>query len=93
MSILWFLFQAILTVFRVRFGVGHRACLGRKFSEVESVSLLVHLLRDYSVHLAPDEHGNVDVKSAREKFSDAYVRITLTPVKVPLVFKKRAPMV
>ena len=73
--------------------MGHRACLGRKFSEVESVSLLVHLLRDYSVHLAPDEHGNVDAERAREKFSNAYVRITLTPVEVPLVFKKRAPMV
>ena len=46
--------------------------------------MLVYLLRDYSVHLAPD---------AREKFSNGYVRITLTPVQVPLVFKKRTPKV
>jgi len=58
----------------VRFRVGHRACLGRKFSEVESVSVLVHLLRDHSVHL--DKNGNVDVERARETFSNAYVRIT-----------------
>ena len=50
----------------VRLGVGHQACLGRKSSEVEPVSMLVHLLRDYFVHLAPDEHGNVDVERARE---------------------------
>ena len=55
--------------------------------------MLVHLLRDYSVHLAPDEHGNVDVERARENFSKAYVRLTLTPVQVPLVFKKRIAMV
>ena len=67
--------------------------LGSKFSEVESVSMLVYLLRDYSVHLTPDEPGNVDVEHAREEFSNAYVRITLTPVQVPFVFKKRILMV
>ena len=36
---------------------------------------LVHLLRDYFVHLTPDEHGNVEVERAREKFSNGYVRI------------------
>ena len=55
--------------------------------------MLVHLLRDYSVHLAPDEHGNIYVERAREKFSNAYVRITLTPVQVPLVFRKRTLVV
>ena len=49
------------------------------FSEVESVSMLVHLLRDYSVHLTPDEHGNVDVK--REWF-----RTFATLFKQSLVF-------
>src|SRR6267154_6239915 len=43
--------------------------------EVESISLLVHLLRDCSVHLAPDKHGNVDVERARENFSNTYVGI------------------
>ena len=72
------------------FGVGHRDCLGRKFSE-ESVSMLVHLLCDY--FLAPHKHGNADLERAGEKFSNGYVRLTLMPVQVPLVFTKRTPMV
>lgn len=72
------------------FGVGHRACLGRKFSEVESVAMLVHLLRNYSVHLVPSAaDGTVNVEAARAKFSQASVRITLTPTEVPLIFRRR----
>ncbi|KAG8865470.1 hypothetical protein FRC20_009806 [Serendipita sp. 405] len=71
----------------IPFGVGARACLGRKFSEVESVCMLVHLLRNYSVHL-PLLPGQT-VEEARAKFSRASVRITLTPEKVPLIFRRR----
>ena len=53
--------------------------------------MLAHRLRDYSVHSTPDGYGNVDVE--REKFSNGYVRLTLTPVQAPLVFKKRTPIV
>ena len=77
---------------RGRFG-SLLACLGRKISEVKSVSLLEYPLRDFSVHLTSDEHEDVDVERARRIFSNAYMRITLTPVQVPLVFKKRTPMV
>ena len=74
-----------------RFGVGHRACLGRKFSEVESVAMLIHLLRNYSVHLVPNRpDGTVDVDAARQQFSKASVRITLTPSEVPLIFRRRS---
>ena len=59
------------------------ACLGRKTSEVKSVSLLEHLLRDFSVHLASDEHEDVDVERGRGNFSNSYMGITLTPVQVP----------
>lgn len=75
----------------IPFGVGHRACLGRKFSEVESVAMLIHLLRNYSVHLVPNRpDGTVDVDVARQKFSKASVRITLTPAEVPLIFRRRS---
>lgn len=70
--------------------MGHRACLGRKFSEVESVAMLIHLLRNYSVHLVPTSpDGSLDVEEARRKFSKASVRITLTPAEVPLIFRRR----
>lgn len=71
----------------IPFGVGTRACLGRKFSEVESVCMLVHLLRNYSVHL-PVRPGET-VEDVRAQFSKASVRITLTPDKIPLIFRKR----
>ncbi|PVG00144.1 cytochrome P450 [Serendipita vermifera] len=71
----------------IPFGVGSRACLGRKFSEVESVCMIIHLLRSYSVHL-PLKHGET-IEQARQAFSKASVRITLTPEKVPIIFRKR----
>jgi len=48
--------------------------------------MLVHLLRDYTVHLVPNGES---VEEARRKFSKASVRITLTPEKVPLIFRRR----
>jgi Cytochrome P450 len=76
--------------FGFSFGSGHRSCLGRKFSEVESVAMLVHLLRNYSVHLVPTSaDGSVDVATARERFSQASSGITLTPVDIPLIFRRR----
>lgn len=75
----------------IPFGVGHRACLGRKFSEVEAVSLLVHFLREYTIHLVPDENGEINVSKSREEFSRASVKITLTPGEVPLIFRRRSP--
>jgi hypothetical protein len=53
--------------------------------------MLLHLLRNYSVHLVPNmPDGTVDVKVARKKFSKASVRITLTPTEVPLIFRRRS---
>ena len=62
---------------------------GRKSSRVESVSWLVYLPRNSSVYLAPEEHVNVDAERAIDKFSNGYVRITLMPVRIPLVSKRR----
>ena len=45
-------------------------------------------MRDYSGRFASDEHGNVKVERPNEEFWSAYVRTTLTPVNVPLDFKK-----
>jgi len=44
------------TVFSM-FGFGPRACIGRKFSMMESVCFLAHFVRDrkVDVHLLPDE--------------------------------------
>ena len=49
--------------------------------------MLVHLLRNYSVHL-PIRPGET-VEDVRKQFSKATVRITLTPEKIPLIFRKR----
>ena len=38
---------------------------------------------DYFVRLASGEHGNVGVERFREKFWNADLQITLTPVQVP----------
>jgi cytochrome P450 len=74
----------------IPFGSGPRACLGRRFFEVEGVVVLTMLLSRYKVEVK-EEPEFID-----ETFEQRYARVTAfktilstTPVRVPLVFKRR----
>ncbi|GJJ06242.1 hypothetical protein Clacol_000433 [Clathrus columnatus] len=74
----------------VPFSGGMRACIGRRFAEVEAVALLVVLLKHYKIELKdPEEYAGLDVLQKREKLLRSQTRITLTPIHEPLVFRKR----
>lgn len=44
----------------IPFSEGYRACLGRRFAQVEVLAVLAVIFRDYSVELAVDEFGASD---------------------------------
>lgn len=54
------------------FSEGPRACLGRRFAQVEIMAVLATIFRDYSVELAvpDDDDDDDDVVARREKSSD-----------------------
>ncbi|PFH50911.1 hypothetical protein AMATHDRAFT_40534 [Amanita thiersii Skay4041] len=72
------------------FSIGARACLGRRFAEMESVAVLCTIVSRFKIEVKDDP------KFARESFAEKKARVlatkpglTLTPVNVPLVFKRR----
>jgi len=76
------------------FSGGPRACIGRRFAEVEAVAITVALLRNYSIHLAPEkaeeyDRMNLSTHEKTERLTRSISVITLTPLDVPLVFKRR----
>ncbi|KAK7457059.1 hypothetical protein VKT23_010361 [Stygiomarasmius scandens] len=74
----------------VPFSVGARACIGRKFFETEGIAILTTLVSKYKIEVKEEP------QFARETFEERKARIfatrpgiTLTPVRMPLVFKRR----
>ncbi|KAF9075519.1 cytochrome P450 [Rhodocollybia butyracea] len=72
------------------FSSGPRACLGRKFFETEAVAILTLLVSRYKIEVKDEP------QFARETFEERKARvlasnpgITMTPIRVPLVFKRR----
>jgi len=72
------------------FSDGARACIGRRFAETEMIAMLTILISRYKVEVLKEP------RFARETFEERKARvlatkfgITLTPVRIPLVFKKR----
>ncbi|KAF8070554.1 cytochrome P450 [Lyophyllum atratum] len=72
------------------FSAGARACLGRKFFETEGIAILTMLVSRYKIEVKEEP------QFAAETFEQKKARIlasrpglTLTPIKVPLVFKLR----
>lgn len=66
---------------------GINAGLGRHFSEVESVCMLAHLIADYSFHI-PRLEGETD-EMCKERVYRARPAITLTPLSIPITFRRR----
>ncbi|KAG9086923.1 hypothetical protein FS749_003282 [Ceratobasidium sp. UAMH 11750] len=74
------------------FGVGRRACLGRKFAETEGTAVLAAILARYEVSIDPSKFPSVSgesLQARRERLLRPYYMMTLAPENLPLVFKRR----
>jgi cytochrome P450 len=64
----------------IPFSEGFRACLGKKFAQVEMVAVIAEFLRNHSVELVVDERKEtweeVRERTTRE-FDQCYIAITL----------------
>ncbi|KIK59171.1 hypothetical protein GYMLUDRAFT_245592 [Collybiopsis luxurians FD-317 M1] len=74
----------------IPFSAGPRACIGRKFSETESIAVLTMFISRYKIEVKEEP------QYARETFEERKARVlawrpglTMTPLRVPLVFKRR----
>jgi len=74
----------------IPFSQGARACLGRRFSETESLAVINMVVSRYRLEVKEE------AEFAGETFEERYARvtafeqgITTIPVRVPLVFKRR----
>jgi len=72
------------------FSLGARACLGRRFFETQGIASMAMLLSRYKIEIKEEP------EFAGETFEERYARITAfdlvlttTPLRVPLVFKRR----
>ncbi|KDQ10512.1 hypothetical protein BOTBODRAFT_115667, partial [Botryobasidium botryosum FD-172 SS1] len=76
----------------VAFAVGARACLGRRFSEVEIVAIITMMLLRYKVELNP-EHFTIipgeTSRATRERLLKTEHILTLAPERTPLLFRRR----
>ncbi|KDQ10000.1 hypothetical protein BOTBODRAFT_36620 [Botryobasidium botryosum FD-172 SS1] len=74
------------------FNAGSRACLGRRFSEIEAVTALTMILMRYKIELNGDLFQIIPgeaPRATRERLLKVTQGITLAPVRLPLVFRRR----
>ncbi|KAI0763709.1 cytochrome P450 [Irpex lacteus] len=72
----------------VPFSEGARSCLGRRFSETEATVILAMLVSRYRIEVKEEaQFSGETFEQRKERILKARPGLTLTPVKVPLVFK------
>jgi cytochrome P450 len=76
----------------IPFSDGHRACLGKKFAQVEYVAIMALILREFEISLAkvsPDESDESAVKRARKALDESSMVLSLAMAgDVPLSFRQ-----
>jgi cytochrome P450 len=74
----------------IPFSTGPRACIGRKFSETEGIAVLTMLVQRYTIEVK-EEPQFVAETFAERRTRVLATKVTpgLTPVRVPLVLKRR----
>ncbi|KDQ11038.1 hypothetical protein BOTBODRAFT_35791 [Botryobasidium botryosum FD-172 SS1] len=76
----------------IPFSAGARACLGRRFSETESIAVITLIVLRYKIEINdavfPRIHGETP-RMTRERLLKAKQGVTATPIKVPLSFRRR----
>ncbi|PSR76587.1 hypothetical protein PHLCEN_2v8345 [Hermanssonia centrifuga] len=72
------------------FNAGPRACLGRRFTETESVAVIAMIVSRYKIDIKEDPkfaHETADQR--RRRVLRSKPGLSMTPLKVPLVFRRR----
>ncbi|KAI0705838.1 cytochrome P450, partial [Cytidiella melzeri] len=72
------------------FSGGARSCLGRRFFETEGIAILTMLVSRYKIEVKEEpQFARETFEERKERVLKARPGLTLTPVRVPLVFKRR----
>ncbi|KAI0739300.1 cytochrome P450 [Irpex lacteus] len=73
------------------FSLGARACIGKRFVELELAAAIATTISKYKVELPPDVlyPPSETLRARRERVLQCKYGNTLTPISVPLVFKRR----
>ncbi|KAF9048942.1 cytochrome P450 [Panaeolus papilionaceus] len=72
------------------FSAGSRACLGRRFSEIEAVVVLTSFVSKYKITVKEEpQFANETFEERKARVLSADTGISLTPSRVPLVFTRR----
>ncbi|KAF5343110.1 hypothetical protein D9758_016006 [Tetrapyrgos nigripes] len=76
----------------IPFAAGARSCIGRKFSETESIAFVTLLVGKYRIELKDDEEFKLRGESFEEKqrrILRGFQGISLVPYRIPLVLRRR----
>ncbi|KAK7051243.1 hypothetical protein VNI00_004743 [Paramarasmius palmivorus] len=72
------------------FSGGARACIGRKFFETEGIAILTMLVSQYKIELKDEpEFAGESFEQKKARLLACKPGITLTPIRMPLVFRRR----
>ena len=72
------------------FSLGARSCIGRKFFETEGIAILTMLMSRYKVEVKEEEQFKGEsVQERQARVMNCRAGLTMTPIRVPLVFKRR----
>lgn len=71
------------------FGAGSRACIGRRFANIETLAFLSALLKEWRVDIAARPGESRDEFSNRVMGDAGCVGLTFTVKKVPIKLYKR----
>ncbi|TCD65732.1 hypothetical protein EIP91_002261 [Steccherinum ochraceum] len=72
------------------FSGGVRSCLGRRFAELESIVAITMILQKYKITVKEEpQFAGETFEQKKERVLKTKPGLTLTPVRVPLVFTRR----
>ncbi|PPR07140.1 hypothetical protein CVT24_010511 [Panaeolus cyanescens] len=72
------------------FSAGSRACLGRRFAEIEAIAALTLFILKYEVTIKEEpQFANETFEERKARVMASDFGISLTPLRVPLVFTRR----
>ncbi|KAF9048947.1 614/534 cytochrome P450 [Panaeolus papilionaceus] len=74
----------------IPFSGGARACLGRRFSEIEAVVVLTSFVSKYKITIKEEpQFANETFEQRKARVLSSDTGLSLTPLRVPLVFTRR----